>query len=62
MLKTRFWKDAAASLPAHVRARHIGELERAARVARSREMARLARRAFNALRLLFEEGKGLRHA
>jgi hypothetical protein len=36
-------------------------LERAARVARSREMARLARSAFNALRHLFE-AKGLRHA
>ena len=31
MLKTKFWKDAAASLPAHVRARHIHELERAER-------------------------------
>ena len=36
-------------------------LEQAARVARSREMARLARRALNALRQLFE-AKGLRHA
>jgi hypothetical protein len=36
-------------------------LEQAARVARSREMARLARRAFSALRQLFE-AKGLRHA
>jgi len=36
-------------------------LEQAARVARSREMARLARRALNALRHLFE-AKGLRHA
>jgi len=43
-------------------AEELYALERAARVARSREMARLARRAFNALRLLFEEGKGLRHA
>ena len=31
MLKTKFWKDAAASLPAHVRARHIADLERAER-------------------------------
>jgi hypothetical protein len=31
MLKTKFWKDAAASLPAHVRARHINELEGAER-------------------------------
>ncbi len=31
MLKTKFWKDAAASLPAGVRARHIGDLERAER-------------------------------
>jgi hypothetical protein len=31
MLKTKFWKDAAASLPAHVRARHIGDIERAER-------------------------------
>jgi hypothetical protein len=32
MLKTKFWRDAAARLPAHVRARHIGELERAERL------------------------------
>ncbi|HYR37082.1 MAG TPA: hypothetical protein VEQ87_22535 [Burkholderiales bacterium] len=32
MLKTKFWKDAAASLPAHVRARHLGEIERAERL------------------------------
>jgi hypothetical protein len=31
MLKTKFWRDAAASLPAHVRARHINELVRAER-------------------------------
>ena len=31
MLKTKFWKDAAAALPADVRARHISELERAER-------------------------------
>jgi hypothetical protein len=31
MLKTKFWKDAAAALPAHVRARHIGDIERAER-------------------------------
>ena len=31
MLKTKFWKDAAASLPSGVRARHIGDLERAER-------------------------------
>jgi hypothetical protein len=31
MLKTKFWKDAAASLPAGVRARHIADLERAER-------------------------------
>lgn len=31
MLKTAFWKDAAASLPASVRARHMAELERAER-------------------------------
>jgi hypothetical protein len=31
MLKTKFWKDAAAGLPAHVRARHIADLERAER-------------------------------
>jgi hypothetical protein len=36
-------------------------LEQAARIARSREMARLVRRGFNALRHLFE-AKGLRHA
>ena len=36
-------------------------LEHAARVARSHEMAQLARGAFNALRHLFE-AKGLRHA
>jgi hypothetical protein len=43
-------------------AEELYALERAARVARAREMARLARRALNALRQLFEEGKGLRHA
>ena len=31
MLKTSFWKKAAASLPAHVRARHITALEQAER-------------------------------
>ena len=31
MLKTKFWQDAAASLPPAVRARHIGEIERAER-------------------------------
>ena len=31
MLKTPFWKRAAASLPPHVRARHIGQLEAAER-------------------------------
>ena len=31
MLKTPFWKKAAASLPAHIRARHIGQLEAAER-------------------------------
>ena len=31
MLKTPFWKKAAASLPAHVRARHIAEMEQAER-------------------------------
>lgn len=31
MLKTPFWKRAAASLPAHIRARHIGQLEAAER-------------------------------
>jgi len=31
MLKTKFWKDAAAALPAQVRARHIAELEHAER-------------------------------
>jgi len=31
MLKTKFWRDAAASLPPAVRARHIGELEHAER-------------------------------
>ena len=29
MLRTKFWRDAAASLPAHVRARHMADLERA---------------------------------
>ena len=29
MLKTKFWREAAARLPAHVRARHMAELERA---------------------------------
>jgi hypothetical protein len=31
MLKTKFWKDVAASLPARVRARHLADLERAER-------------------------------
>ena len=31
MLKTKFWRDAAASLPPAVRARHIAELEHAER-------------------------------
>jgi hypothetical protein len=31
MLKTKFWQDAAASLPAHVRVRHIADLEHAER-------------------------------
>jgi hypothetical protein len=31
MLKTAFWKDAAARLPAAVRARHFRDLERAER-------------------------------
>jgi hypothetical protein len=43
-------------------AEELYALERAARVARSREMARLARRAFKALQHLLEDGKGLRHA
>ena len=31
MLKTEFWKRAAATLPAAVRARHIGDIARAER-------------------------------
>jgi len=31
MLKTPFWKAAAASLPAHVRGRYLREFERAER-------------------------------
>jgi hypothetical protein len=31
MLKTKFWKEAAARLPAGVRARHLSEIERAER-------------------------------
>ena len=31
MLKTPFWKNAAASLPSHVRARHISAIEQAER-------------------------------
>ncbi|MEA3195860.1 MAG: hypothetical protein QOD26_4193 [Betaproteobacteria bacterium] len=31
MLKTEFWKRAAATLPASVRARHIGDIARAER-------------------------------
>ena len=31
MLKTPFWKRAASSLPAHIRARHINALEQAER-------------------------------
>jgi len=32
MLRTEFWKKAASSLPAAVRARHIGDIARAERV------------------------------
>jgi hypothetical protein len=31
MLKTKFWQDAAARLPAAARARHLRDLERAER-------------------------------
>ena len=31
MLKTPFWKKAAASLPSHIRARHISAIEQAER-------------------------------
>lgn len=31
MLKTKFWQSAAGSLPASVRARHIGDIARAER-------------------------------
>jgi hypothetical protein len=31
MLKTEFWKRAAATLPASVRARHLGDIARAER-------------------------------
>jgi hypothetical protein len=31
MLKTKFWKNAAASLPAAIRERYVGEFERAER-------------------------------
>ena len=31
MLKTEFWKRAAATLPASVRARHMGDIARAER-------------------------------
>ena len=30
--KTKFWRDAAARLPAHVRARYVSDLQRAERV------------------------------
>lgn len=32
MLKTKFWRNAAASLPVHVRARYLAELEQAERL------------------------------
>ncbi len=32
MLKTRFWKNAAASLPESVRARYLADLEQAERI------------------------------
>lgn len=32
MLKTEFWKRAAGSLPASVRARHVGDIARAERI------------------------------
>lgn len=31
MLRTKFWKDVAASLPARVRERHMADFERAER-------------------------------
>ena len=31
MLRTKFWKNAAASLPAAIRERYVGEFERAER-------------------------------
>jgi hypothetical protein len=30
--KTKFWRDAAASLPAHVRARYLSDLQHAERL------------------------------
>ncbi len=32
MLKTKFWRNAAASLPASVRARYLSDIEQAERV------------------------------
>jgi hypothetical protein len=50
MLKTKFWKDAAASLPAPVRARYMRDLERAERwelaLDRAIELVSRARTAF----------------
>jgi hypothetical protein len=59
MLKTTFWKDAAASLPAHVRARHIADLERAERweLALDRAFEVLAR-VKNALSAKFQTPRG----
>ena len=32
MLKTKFWKNAAASLPENVRSRHLADIEQAERI------------------------------
>jgi hypothetical protein len=32
MLKTKFWRSAAASLPENVRARHLADIEQAERI------------------------------
>jgi len=32
MLKTKFWRDAAASLPERVRARYLADIEQAERI------------------------------
>ena len=59
MLKTAFWKSAAASLPAQVRNRYLRDIERAERweLALERAIEALARAKAALARLLQTPGK-----